>query len=192
MKTLSLRILSPLLCVLCASVAACGGSTFTALDGDGGSKSGSGSGSSGGGGGGSSSSSGSGSSSGGSSSSGGGGGSGSSGSGGSGSSSSSSGSSGGSGGSSSSSSSGSSSGGGIDAGPGTFACGPALTCDGRTHYCNLTEGGATTPDGGTNRSYSCIAIPLKCLTNPTCACIATGGEQCSESSGDVTVTQQAP
>ncbi len=73
-----------------------------------------------------------------------------------------------------------------------FACGPTLICNGRTEYCDIKSGGVIVPDGG-SKSYSCAAIPVKCLPNPTCSCIAaSAAEQCTESNGDVTVTEDVP
>jgi hypothetical protein len=215
MKTLSFRFCgSVATAALCASVAACGGSTFTDLDGDAAAKGGGGSGSSSGGATSSGSSSGttagssSGSSSGTTSGSSSGTTSGSSSGTSSGSSSgTTSGSSGSSSGTTSGSSSGassSSSGGGAsdggagdagasDAGPGVFACGPTVSCDGRTQYCEIRIGGVVLADGGGNKTYVCTAFPLKCAGDHSCACIATSpAQQCTESDGDVTLTTDTP
>ncbi len=83
-----------------------------------------------------------------------------------------------------------------DAGPGDasttdgglFACGAALTCDGRTQYCSAVSPPHSSPN------YGCVAVPSACTSDVTCACFATQGlgSGCAESNGDVTVTELEP
>jgi hypothetical protein len=77
-------------------------------------------------------------------------------------------------------------GGGTEGGPGTFACGPSLSCT-ATQFC-FEEGGGVPVDGGNNMTYVCMAIPTACLVNPSCVCIeasdaGTNGCPCSVQGG---------
>ena len=79
-----------------------------------------------------------------------------------------------------------------DAGP--FLCagddGSVITCDGRTQYCQVAEGGAI----GVTHPPACIELPTACLSNRTCACVngAGSGTPCDDNGGDITVTQLLP
>ncbi len=81
-----------------------------------------------------------------------------------------------------------------------FACGgQGLTCNPALEYCEITEGGAISPDGGVPVRAACEAFPPQCATGSTlvaevCGClngIAPG--QCStDGAGDITITLQVP
>lgn len=80
-----------------------------------------------------------------------------------------------------------------DGGP--FACGPTTTCSSATQYCDDQPPGIALPDGGVPPdSYTCVALPAECASNPTCACVESHGAcspntvaSCDESAGQVTV-----
>jgi hypothetical protein len=75
-----------------------------------------------------------------------------------------------------------------------FTCGPSLQCDAPFQLCEITSGGAALPDGGTPVSYACSLAPGQCSPGFSCACVTAALDpelpiqQCSESSGNVTVT----
>jgi hypothetical protein len=81
-------------------------------------------------------------------------------------------------------------GGGVDAGP--FACagddGTTIQCDGRTQICDLAVGGCY----GCTHAPTCSPLPSACAANPTCACLATPADECSDNAGDITVTELVP
>ncbi len=89
-----------------------------------------------------------------------------------------------------------------DSGPidaGVFDCNGAC-CDGTTHYCQITSGGAapvfgtppeaglTCGDAGTNNW--CVPLPSACVGAPSCGCIVApyAGCQCAPTGGGITVT----
>ncbi len=64
-----------------------------------------------------------------------------------------------------------------------FPCGPDLSCDATTTYCNVSNGGIAPPDGGSDTSYECVPFPPECGQSPSCACLASNGGACSCSEG---------
>lgn len=72
---------------------------------------------------------------------------------------------------------------------GGFACGPDTVCDRTTQYCYVLFGGPR----GVPPSYTCVALPDRCPSPPTCECIPAGiGCECTKSDGGITVTCTAP
>lgn len=61
-----------------------------------------------------------------------------------------------------------------DAGP--LTCGN-LTCR-SGEYCYVQSGGVVPPDGGSNTSYTCKALPDACMSTPTCACLSSQSVPC--------------
>jgi hypothetical protein len=77
---------------------------------------------------------------------------------------------------------------------GTFACGTAATCDGRSQVCEHVQGGA--PPGGVD-FYECIPIPAACDSEVSCACVTTalkgrGAGACSAAGSNLTVQIDVP
>jgi len=78
---------------------------------------------------------------------------------------------------------------------GAFACGPALTCDSATQYCDHSTISTIVVliDGGTSSgTYSCETLPACDAASP-CSCFPTVGSvlescSCSDNGGDVTET----
>jgi hypothetical protein len=73
---------------------------------------------------------------------------------------------------------------------GTFACGPTLTCDSSSQYCEIGIGGPA----GAEPTYSCQTTPVACQADYSCACIekAVGAQDCSQVGGGVSVTFYYP
>jgi hypothetical protein len=72
---------------------------------------------------------------------------------------------------------------------GAIACGNA-SCDGTKQYCQIGHGGVQLPDGGNNTSYTCLPLPMACVSNPTCACLQQhggGGCMCKDVAGGLQV-----
>ena len=70
-----------------------------------------------------------------------------------------------------------------------FNCGPSLRCRIGVQLCSETLGGAV----GNPPQYVCSALPDRCQSTPTCACVAPPPSTCAESgTGQLTVTTYAP
>lgn len=83
-----------------------------------------------------------------------------------------------------------SSSGGSETGGGTFACGPALSCDAATEYCQETIGGKK----GAEPGYACVVLPEGCGDAPACECLAAEpcGDVCEAIEGGLQITCLAP
>jgi len=79
--------------------------------------------------------------------------------------------------------------------PGRFACGPLLSCDVDTQYCQHILGGAVTPVGVVQPwRFSCVDLPSACLDDVECSCLPRFAARfCSAGpTGGLTVTELVP
>ncbi|MCR9163257.1 MAG: hypothetical protein ACE37F_23510 [Nannocystaceae bacterium] len=80
----------------------------------------------------------------------------------------------------------------LECDPFEFDCGPALSCDAPSQYCDILIPGV--PKAETE--YDCIATPKSCTADYTCDCFADAGDfegECSEGGdGGITITLIAP